>query len=562
MRLPSYVQALTASLLICATAAFAAGPGPIGSEFEVDGAEMAHLPLAFPEAGGAYVVLWNGSDFVLPFDARLRRYDAIGMPIAPAAPLNPPLGFVDVGRDAAGNFVVTHWGSDGSSYGVFARRFDAAGSALGPPFQVNTTTGGRQDPTSIGVDSSGAFMIVWESHAQLGIFARVYDAAASPVVGEFLVTPIGSTNGSRVIADGAGNFVVVWHETTASNVDVFARRYDGTGTALGPQFQVNTYTTGPQAGAELAALGGGAFVIVWAGQGPAGYSTGPFGQRYDATGAQVGSQFAVGGGVPGGGARVVAGSGGEFVVTWSAATPADILGGVAARSFDSAGLPLGPDVAVNTYTPGFTHNQHAVVHPGGDFTVFWDTDDIGVRGQRFSATGVPVPGDVSIDGQRLIVRDRPDPTRRRLTFGSRDPSSANGINPVVRPDVQGMYLHVYNSATGDSACMPLPASGWDPYDGLEDPFFYRDPTNANGPCHKAKLIRNKRFLASCRGAGISYTLDEVSQGSVAVAAILGDARYCTVFGGTVAKDSGPDGVFKARNAPRPTACPVPPVPCP
>lgn len=549
------------SLLLDAARAFGDGPGPVGSEFEVDGTASAGLPRLFPEAGGAFVVVWNSSaDGNYPFGASLRRYDAMGAPVTPTSLLNPAVGFVDADRDGAGNFVLVYRGNDGHASGVAARRFDAAGSALAPEFQVNTTTGGGQFPTGVGIDPSGAFMIVWESHAQLGVFAQAFDAGSSPVGGEIVVTPNGQggqSNYSSVIADGAGNFIVAWHHPTASGPDVFARRYGTTGTALGPAFQVNTYTSGFQGGAQLQALGGGAFLVTWGGEGPGGPSSGPHGQRYDATGTPVGGQFDIASGPPGGGGAV----GGEFVVAWSDTIPGDDSG-IAARRFDNMGVPVTAAVAVSTYTVGSAHSPQAILHPGGDFTVVWTNPGTGVRGQRIDATGARVPGDVPLAGQRLVVRDRPDPVDRRLNFGTRDPSSVNGITPVVRPDTQGMYLHVYNAATGDSACMPLPASGWDTFDDLDDPFFYRDPANANGPCHKAKLIRNKRFSANCRGAGISYTLGETTQGSVAVAIILGNARYCTVFGGTVAKDSGADGAFKARNSPRPATCPAPPVPCP
>ncbi len=61
---------------------------------------------------------------------------------------------------------------------------------------------------------------------------------------------------------------------------------------------------------------------------------------------------------------------------------------------------------------------------------------------------------------------------------------------------------------------------------------------------------------------IPYTLDEESQGQVFVSVQLGQAPpLCMFFGGTVIKDAGvgfpsPAGIFKAQNAPAPTAdCP-------
>ena len=66
-----------------------------------------------------------------------------------------------------GSFVVV-WDSvaqDGDNYGVFARRYDAAGNALGAEFQVNSVTAGRQLGSNIDMDAAGNFVIVWAGDA-------------------------------------------------------------------------------------------------------------------------------------------------------------------------------------------------------------------------------------------------------------------------------------------------------------------------------------------------------------------------------------------------------------
>ena len=51
-----------------------------------------------------------------------------------------------VAVDGSGNFVVVWrtFGQDGNQSGVFARRYDASGAALGTEFQVNTFTAANQ----------------------------------------------------------------------------------------------------------------------------------------------------------------------------------------------------------------------------------------------------------------------------------------------------------------------------------------------------------------------------------------------------------------------------------
>src|SRR5689334_4885969 len=61
-----------------------------------------------------------------------------------------------------------------------------------------------------------------------------------------------------VAAGPAGGFVVVWPSyggaADASSLSVQGQRYDGGGTPLGAQFQVNTYTTGFQSAPAVASV--------------------------------------------------------------------------------------------------------------------------------------------------------------------------------------------------------------------------------------------------------------------------------------------------------------------
>ena len=90
-----------------------------------------------------------------------------------------------VASDAAGNFVVL-WeaNQDGSNSGVFAQRYDSAGSALGGEFRVNTYTPHSQDIPAVASDSSGNFVVVWQSYGQdgwgLGVFGQRFSAIAPP----------------------------------------------------------------------------------------------------------------------------------------------------------------------------------------------------------------------------------------------------------------------------------------------------------------------------------------------------------------------------------------------
>ena len=89
--------------------------------------------------------------------------------------------------DSSGNFVVV-WESnnqDGSSSGVFGQRYDSTGAALGPEFRVNTYTTDLQRFPAVASDSSGNFVVVWKSYqdgSNYDVFGQRYGAIA-PVEG-------------------------------------------------------------------------------------------------------------------------------------------------------------------------------------------------------------------------------------------------------------------------------------------------------------------------------------------------------------------------------------------
>jgi hypothetical protein len=125
----------------------------------------------------------------------------------------------------------------------------AGAQAIGPEFRVNSYTPGTQLPS-------------------------VAAAAAAAADGRFVVT------WSSRYQDGSG-----W--------GIFGRRYDSTGSPVGPEFRANSYTTGDQVRASVAAAADGRFVVTWTSVGQDGSGGGAFGQRYDAKGLPAGPEFRV-----------------------------------------------------------------------------------------------------------------------------------------------------------------------------------------------------------------------------------------------------------------------------
>ena len=81
---------------------------------------------------------------------------------------------------------------------------------------VNQTTGDAQTAPAIAMTDAGSFVVAWQSKGQdgggEGTYARLFDAAASPLTGEFRanVTTAGTSCAPDVAMDDSGAFVVAW----------------------------------------------------------------------------------------------------------------------------------------------------------------------------------------------------------------------------------------------------------------------------------------------------------------------------------------------------------------
>jgi hypothetical protein len=157
---------------------------------------------------------------------------------------------------------------------------------LAPEFQVNTYYDlPYQWTPSVSRDADGDFVVVWLSRGPLGSYyssiqGQRYDVTGAPVGFEFQVntyTP-GYQLSPSVSLDADGDFVVVWHSYGSAGSDtddlsVQGQRYDAAGAPLGSEFQVNTYTTSYQLSSSVSLDADGDFVVVWDSGGSAGTDT-------------------------------------------------------------------------------------------------------------------------------------------------------------------------------------------------------------------------------------------------------------------------------------------------
>ncbi len=278
---------------------YTAAGGKRGAEFQVNqlGNGTQQRPDVGVSADGTFIVAWEDNEARDGSNAGIfaRRFANTGAPVGDDFQVNSTtqrdqrIPSISVAAD--GSFVVafTSFGKDNpasfTQSGVFARRFDSAGVALGTEFQVNVFTTGDQTFPDVAMQPSGGFVVVWQDHEQAGkpgILGRLYDATGAPDSGEFDIPEnVGATKERPRIATGAdGSFTVAWEASPqdGSSRGVFARRFAADASPLSSEFQVNTFTAGSQYQTAISDDGGSEVVVVW--QSPQdGRADGIYGQR-------------------------------------------------------------------------------------------------------------------------------------------------------------------------------------------------------------------------------------------------------------------------------------------
>ena len=239
---------------------FESDGNPIGDQFQVNTytTDMQQFPKIAIGSGGEFVVAWSSDPTYVP--------DPLALPRQGSMPLGlPPDG-----------------DRDGRS--IRARRYAPNGSAIGDEFRVNTITQYNQDRPDIDVDSTGNFVVVWESEAYsapdlepASVQAQRFDANGIFVGAELQINAYTTSGqyGPSVSFVDDGNFVVVWDSSgsfgsDSSYLSIQGRVILSDGSPSGGEFQVNSYTTNSQSQAVVATRPGNEFMVAWLSNGSPG----------------------------------------------------------------------------------------------------------------------------------------------------------------------------------------------------------------------------------------------------------------------------------------------------
>jgi hypothetical protein len=421
--------------LAAALPAAAQTPNPAGAEFQVNSFTTNYqtTPSVATEVDGDFVVVWSsygssGTDHS-GTSIQGQRYASDGSTRGAQFQLNSYATgnqrFPTIAAESDGDFVVT-WSSAGSAetdadgFSIQAQRFASDGSTLGTQFQVNTYTTTNQTFPAVAAGAAGEFVVAWVGYGSAGtdtsqtsIHAQRHASDGSPLGAEFQVNTRTSSfqRTPWVASDPDGDFVVVWRSlgsfgTDTSGESVQGQRYASDGSALGTEFQVNSYTTGDQVAPSVAVGISGEFLVVWESAGSSGTDVSGAsiqGQRYASDGSAQGAEFQINSFETSDqrDPAVTSDADGNLAVVWqsdgSSGTDTSSLS-IQGQRLAPGGSPLGAEIQVNTYTSSEQRAPAVSAAANGEFVVVWrsqgssgtDTSSFSVQGQRYRLP-FPVP---------------------------------------------------------------------------------------------------------------------------------------------------------------------------
>jgi hypothetical protein len=456
-----------------------AGGTAQGSEFLVNATLLddQRAPAVAMNASGAFAIAWEGRGLLgaLFPGVYVQRYNASGVAqgteIGVAGSLLLSITNVSIAMDSSGGFVVAWEDASITGRDISARRYAADGTALGAAFTVNQTTSGNQLTPRIAMDSAGNFLIVWTGNGSgdnSGVFARLYNAAGTAQTGEVLVnvTTSGTQELASIAPDPSGGYIVAWSGQGAGDSSgVLARRITSAGAISGTEVLINETTSGVQQSPAIAIDPDGDYLISWSGEG-IGDSDGVFAREFFSSDTAKAGEFAIPSTLSGTQASPSLATRGDnaYALAWSGNGTGDVEG-VFARLFKNSP----PTVTTTGSTLAYTENAGAIaIDPGlllsdsdsaaltgatvsisANYASAEDTlaftDQLGIMGSWNPGTGIlTLSGTATLANYQAALRaityanssNNPSAATRTISFtitDGADPSTASTRNISIAP---------------------------------------------------------------------------------------------------------------------------------
>jgi hypothetical protein len=339
--------------------------------------------------------------------------------------------------------------SNGDDVDVRARIINSDGTSSAADVLVASTNADHQYEPRVSALADGKFVVTWTdtSGTSLDVYARIFNADGSAAAAAFMVTALPAAHQFEptvtTLADG--RFVVAWADLDLIECNVRARVFNADGSASSAEFVAHTTTASVQFLPAVTALADGTFVVAVTDFSRLGADTSELGiraQAFNPDGTAAAAEFNVNTTTAGSQMRpaITALADGTLVAVWedySRSTGDTASGAIRARLFDAAFNPLGADFVVNTTTTRYQGNAVVAALPTGGFVVAWedssetggDRDDLAIRAQVFNADGTKSGGELVANTSTRD--DQYDPSIAvlsdgRFALGWADDSGSNG----------------------------------------------------------------------------------------------------------------------------------------
>ena len=305
-----------------------------------------------------------------------------------------------------GRFVVV-WagpqGGDTNDGGIVARLFNADGSFFGGFIGVNSQTSSLQTLPAVATLDESRFVAAWSTTPgdwnKTDVHARLFEigGVVSPVTDEFLVhtTTAGKQYWPAVASLPGGGFVVVWEGSApnSNHRDMFGQLFNADGQKVGPEFQLNTFTSHSQHQGAVAAAQDGGFFAIWTSQTQSGFGAAIAGSVFSAEGTPTTGEIMVDSfpdteqQTP----DIASLAGGDLVAVWTAKDNDGSEFGIYGQHLASDGTKIGTDFLVNIDTVGSQFWPKVASFAGGGFVAVWQDahqNDLDcIEGRLFDAAG-------------------------------------------------------------------------------------------------------------------------------------------------------------------------------
>jgi len=313
-------------------------------------------------------------------------------------------------------------GDSSNGWEVYGQMFDVNGDSMTPAFKVNDNSLAERYCPDIASDSQGNFTVVWmDSRSGWKIYGQIYSASGSPVGGNII---LGDSAGCdpKICMKPDGNFAITWQSETGN---ILWRRFDPTGNPISNSLRVNSRDVNLDYAQPVIAINDSSnYCLSWNRLTVAGMAI--MTQFCDSAGIPVGTNVAVNEDtlIWGGHPTVVPSSGNRFVVGWT--DERDWVDNYCQRFYDCNQLEGNNVKLSSAMATGERYRQSlALAASGNDLFAAWmdlrDTSsswDIYARKTSYQELGVEgYPVQLNQPGNpALNASAYPNPSRAQITI--------------------------------------------------------------------------------------------------------------------------------------------------